>query len=122
MGPNRSIMRRPPRLPPHLVQSSPERATKPLPDRIQGRAVRRVGELLREFQASPAGGRPSKNEDGTDHVSQAKAGKTAGLSERQIKTASAVARVPEAELETGTFIIPNHLKESRNSARVVTYW
>jgi hypothetical protein len=61
--------------------------------RIQARATRRCGELVKTFQTGPKGGRP-KNGNGTDPVSQREAAKDAGMSERQIKTAVRVANVP----------------------------
>jgi hypothetical protein len=67
--------------------------------RIRARAIRRTGELLSEFQTSDAGGRPPKNDHGGVAVSQAEAGKQAGMSRRQIETASAVAKIPEDEFE-----------------------
>lgn len=66
-------------------------------DRIQARAVRRCGELLKTFQTGASGGRP-KNEAGADPVSQKDAGSRVGMSERQIKTAVRVANVLLADL------------------------
>ena len=40
-----------------------------------------------------------KNGDGTDPISQRDAGTRAGMSERQIKTASSIAKIPEEEFE-----------------------
>lgn len=68
--------------------------------RIQGRAVRRVGELLKHFQ-SP-GGRPSKTPVGTHPSfppSQRQAAADAGMSEHQEKTAVRVANIPAAEFD-----------------------
>jgi hypothetical protein len=65
-----------------------------LADRIQARAVRRAGQLLKTFQTGPKGGRPSRNGVGTAPVSQAQAANDAGMSERQCKTAVRVANVP----------------------------
>lgn len=67
-------------------------------DRIQARAVRRCGELLKTFQTGASGGRP-KNEVGDDPVSQKDAGSRVGMSERQIKTAVRVANVPADRFE-----------------------
>ena len=63
--------------------------------RIQARAERRAGELLRQIEPSK-GGRP-KTGDGTDPSSRKAAANAAGLSERQRKTASRIAVIPEAE-------------------------
>ncbi len=68
-------------------------------DRIQARAIRRCGELLKQFQTGPKGGRPEKNDDGTVTVSQKQAAQDAGLSERQRVTAVRVANIPEPDFE-----------------------
>jgi hypothetical protein len=66
-------------------------------DRIQARAIRRCGVLLKEVE-------PAKNQydasarEGT-RPSRSKAAEDAGLSEHQRKTALRVANVPEAEFE-----------------------
>lgn len=72
--------------------------------RIQGRAVRRVGELLAEFQG--AGARTDiQPRDGTDPRSarpiqtQRQAAERAGLSERQEKAARRVAALPSEVFE-----------------------
>jgi hypothetical protein len=70
-----------------------------LADRIQARAIRREGELLEEIEAATnqhdisggAGAGPSKG--------RFAAGRAAGLSERQTKTALRVAKIPGAEFE-----------------------
>src|SRR5947207_14702595 len=48
--------------------------------RIQGRAVRRCGELLQAFQTAPQGGRPKQNGVGAHTVSQREAAEHAGMS------------------------------------------
>ena len=63
------------------------------------RAIRRCGELLKFFQTGPKAGRPKGNGDGTVPISQRSAGTVAGLSDRQIKTASRVANVPAEDFE-----------------------
>jgi hypothetical protein len=65
-----------------------------LADRIQARAVRRAGQLLKTFQTGPKGGRP-KSGGGTPTVSQRKAAADAGMSKDQQVTAVRVANVPE---------------------------
>lgn len=69
-----------------------------LADRIQARAVRRCGELLKTFNGQgartdqlPAGAVP--------RLTQSQVGADAGMSERQIKTAVRVANVPLATFE-----------------------
>lgn len=68
--------------------------------RVHGRAVRRVGELLNEIEAS-VGGRPKKTSSGTDGSLSPRrsAADEAGLSVRQQETAQRVARVPETDFE-----------------------
>lgn len=69
-------------------------------DRIQARAVRRCGELLRDFES--AGGRPQKTLHGAVDSfpkSQKEAAEQAGLSKRQRDTAVAVAKVPQPEFD-----------------------
>jgi len=69
-----------------------------LATRIKARAVRRCGELLKQFDGR---GRPEKNNDGnvTD-FSKAKAATQAGMSERQKVTAVRVANVPQEQFES----------------------
>ena len=55
---------------------------------IQARAVRRAGQLLKEFQTSPQGGRPGGNGAGGDTVSQRQAAAAAGMSKDQEVTAA----------------------------------
>jgi hypothetical protein len=70
-----------------------------LADRIQARAVRRMGELLKQFDAQ---GRRSDQQlpDGTvQKLSQGEVAAQAGISERQAKTAVRVANVPEDKFD-----------------------
>lgn len=66
--------------------------------RIRDRAIRRAGELLKQIE-------PAKNQYdasarvGTGPSSRSDAGASAGMSDRQIKTAIRVANVPAAEFE-----------------------
>lgn len=64
--------------------------------RIRARAIRRCGELLKEFKA--AEGRPSKS-GGSDPHFRHEAAKEAGLSRDQKRTAVRVANVPEGAFE-----------------------
>lgn len=70
-----------------------------LADRIQARAVRRCGELLKQFDARPQNA--AKQVADTGHLIQSRygVGADAGMSERQIKTAVRVANVPLATFE-----------------------
>jgi hypothetical protein len=66
--------------------------------RIKARAIRRCGELLRQYDARPQNA--AKQTDGAvPLISRSDAGANAGLSERQVKTAVRVANVPEEEFE-----------------------
>jgi hypothetical protein len=64
-------------------------------DRIQARAVRRMGELLKEYDARG----DHMKKDGAV-LSQENAADAAGISERQRKTAVRVANVPASEFES----------------------
>ncbi len=64
-------------------------------DRIQGRAVRRCGELLEGLDARGA----HRRKDGTVLSSKEQKATAAGMSERQRKTAVRVANVPVSEFE-----------------------
>jgi hypothetical protein len=70
-----------------------------LADRIQARAIRRCGELLKTFNTGPDGGRPKENGEGTHTVSQRAAAEQAGLSKHQQVTAVRVANVPTDQFE-----------------------
>jgi len=65
-------------------------------DRIQARAVRRCGELLKQFDGR---GRPSENSGVAPPVSQREAASQAGISRGQQRTAVRVANVPEPTFE-----------------------
>lgn len=68
-------------------------------DRIQARAVRRCGELLKQIEAGQ-GVRTDKLHDATDmKLTRTEAATQAGLSERQKVTALRVANVPQPEFE-----------------------
>ena len=65
--------------------------------RIQSRAIRRAGELLKDFQ-SP-GARTDQPTVGIGPRSQRQAAEAAGMSARQEKTAVRIANVPENDFE-----------------------
>lgn len=66
-------------------------------DRIQARAIRRCGELLKQFDNR---GRPAENKEvALPNISQRQAAADAGLSVHQTKQAVRVANVPEATFE-----------------------
>jgi len=68
-----------------------------LADRIQARAVRRAGELLKTFDGR---GRPTENNVGAHGISQREAAAGAGMSEHQQLQAVRVANVPATDFET----------------------
>jgi hypothetical protein len=71
-----------------------------LAQRIQGRAVRRAGELLKQIPDTNRGRPPTEIRDGgVRNLTRAEAAADAGLSERQKVTALRVASVDEAEFE-----------------------
>ncbi len=69
--------------------------------RIQGRAVRREGELLEEIEAAKPGPRPPANSVSSPAPNSGRfaAAEEAGLSRRQTVTAIRVANIPPAEFE-----------------------
>jgi hypothetical protein len=68
-------------------------------DRTQARAVSRMGDLLKQFNNGP--GRPKdENRGNGSPISQAEAGRKAGLSLDQIKQAVRVANIPEDVFES----------------------
>ncbi len=68
-------------------------------DRIQARAVRRCGELLKQYDARQGQNLPNAKNDGTDSFSRRDIAAQAGMSERQQVTAVRVANVPEDRFE-----------------------
>jgi hypothetical protein len=69
-------------------------------DRIQARAIRRCGELLRQIAPKSTPGRLAKNCIGADTISRSQAARDAGLSRRQKVDALRVANVPASAFET----------------------
>lgn len=68
-------------------------------ERIQARAIRRCGELLKQVPQGH-GARDGKRQDGAaPPLTRTQVAEDAGLSERQRKTALRVASIPEAEFE-----------------------
>jgi hypothetical protein len=71
-----------------------------LATRIQARAIRRCGELLKEIEAKHTGRPPEiRDGNGPNLETRKSAAEDAGLSERQQKTAVRVANVPKEEFE-----------------------
>lgn len=81
------------------ARQSKDDSLRKMADRIQARAIRRCGELLRQIEADK-GGRPPKTHDGADiGFSRTEAAREAGLSERQKVTALRVANIPQPDFE-----------------------
>ena len=78
------------------ARQSKDSALRKMADRIQARAIRRCGELLRQVE-SQQGKRTDRLRNGTDTKSQMAA--KAGLSRRQKVTALRLANVPTDEFE-----------------------
>lgn len=68
-------------------------------DRIQARAIRRCGELLKQIRPERGGDRRSDQRASSVPLNRTTAANDAGLSERQKKTALRVAEVPSAQFE-----------------------
>ena len=80
----------------YAKQSQDDRLRK-YADRIQARAIRRCGELLKQIE--PGKNRYDSRRDGGGPSNRKEAARKAGLSERQHKTAIRVANVPEKDFE-----------------------
>ncbi len=79
------------------ARMSEDETLRKMCDRIQARALRRCGELLKIHNAQ--GRRTDQPLDGSGHKSQQEVGAEAGLSERQQKTAVRISNVSEADFE-----------------------
>jgi hypothetical protein len=66
-------------------------------DRIQARAIKRCGDLLKEIESQQGGDRKSK--DGRPPFGQTQAASDAGMSRRQQKTAIRISAIPERQFE-----------------------
>lgn len=67
--------------------------------RIQARAIRRCGELLKEIEKQHGANQNIGDGDGPKVYTRKEAAEDAGLSERQQKTAVRVANIPEEDFE-----------------------
>jgi len=68
-------------------------------DRIQARAIRRCGTLLKEIEPATGANLPNVEREGALPYGRTQAATDAGLSEHQRKTALRVANVPESAFE-----------------------
>lgn len=68
-------------------------------DRIQARAIRRCGELLREMQPATGAHLPNIKREGPRPVGRAEAARDAGMSDHQRKQALRVAAVPQPDFD-----------------------
>lgn len=78
------------------ARQSKDDSLRKMADRIQARAIRRAGELLKQIPAAP-GTRTDLGTAQSQGLTRTQAADEAGLSERQRKTALRVADVPEPE-------------------------
>jgi len=67
--------------------------------RIQARAQRRLGELLKQFPSAQGANLTAAGRDGAVPISRTSVATDAGVSERQRKTALRIASVPEPDFE-----------------------
>jgi hypothetical protein len=77
-----------------------DESLRKMADRIQARAIRRCGELLKQVEPA-TGGQPFQGNSTREgaHPSRKQAAEEAGLSEHQRKTALRVATIPEPEFD-----------------------
>ncbi len=81
------------------AKQAKDESLRKLADRIQARAIRRCGELLKQIE--PANGANQNIRDGADRkVTRSSAATDAGLSERQKVTALRVASIPDEDFES----------------------
>lgn len=82
------------------ARQSKDDTLRKMADRIQARAIRRCGELLRQVESDKGGYHGNYAHDATDtRITRTQAATQAGLSERQKVTALRVANVPQSEFE-----------------------
>jgi hypothetical protein len=86
------------------ARQAEDSSLRQMADRIQARAIRRCGELLKQIEPDK-GGRPSETQEGAlPRLTRTTVATEAGLSEHQRKTALRVASVPadvfEREVES----------------------
>jgi hypothetical protein len=79
------------------AKQAKDESLRKMADRIQARAIRRCGELLRQIPAGKTGPVPELQEGALPQFTRTQAATDAGLSEHQRKTALRVAAIPEAE-------------------------
>jgi len=85
------------------AKQSKDESLRKMADRIQARAVRRAGELYRQFSQGKGGDRKSDEyQSAGDHTSIESARKMAGQSRHQAYQAIRVANVPEDDFEKQT--------------------
>ena len=76
-----------------------DNSLRKMADRIQARAIRRCGDLLKQIAPRENAGPPVRNGAGAGPITRTSAAKDAGLSTRQKKTALRVANVQGEEFE-----------------------
>jgi hypothetical protein len=82
------------------AKQAQDKTLRVMADRIQARAIRRCGELLKQIKpASKANLKQGSRRAGAGPPGRVATARAAGLSDRQRKTALRVANVPAAEFE-----------------------
>lgn len=94
------------------ARQAKDESLRKMADRIQARAIRRCGELLKQIEPGKTGPKPELQDGAVLQLTRTQAAEQAGLSERQRKTALRVANVPEQDF--------NQSVESDNPPTVTT--
>jgi len=79
------------------AKQAKDESLRKMADRIQARAIRRCGELLKQIEPKHTGRPPENGEGALPNISRKQAATDAGLSTWQHKTALRVASVPEPQ-------------------------
>lgn len=81
------------------ARQAEDESLRRMADRIQARAIRRAGELLKQIDRPEQGGRPKQNGEGAPTVSRKQVATDAGMSDHQRTQALRVASVPEEHFD-----------------------
>ena len=82
---------------PRPSSQAKDESLRKMADRIQARAIRRCGELLKQIEPARGANQNIQEGDLPNVITRTQAAEQAGLSERQRKTALLVANVPEQD-------------------------
>lgn len=81
------------------ARQSHDDTLRKMADRIQARAIRRCGDLLKQIEPGKTGPKPELQDVTVLQLNRTEAATHAGLSERQRKAALRVANIPQVEFE-----------------------